>query len=106
MIVISDSFKTDAVSEVYNFSGNSTPRSALGTAATTSDRLSAQLFGVVQSQSVAGSTGLLEEDPFQHPQQAASNVAAAACAAAAAVMQVCSSVLASCSFRRRRSTAR
>uniref|UniRef100_A0A9J2P5K0 DUF4819 domain-containing protein n=1 Tax=Ascaris lumbricoides TaxID=6252 RepID=A0A9J2P5K0_ASCLU len=79
--------QTDAVSEVYNFSGNSTPRSALGTAATTSDRLSAQLFGVVQSQSVAGSTGLLEEDPFQHPQQAASNVAAAACAAAAAVMQ-------------------
>uniref|UniRef100_A0A915AGU7 HMG box domain-containing protein n=1 Tax=Parascaris univalens TaxID=6257 RepID=A0A915AGU7_PARUN len=79
--------QTDAVSEVYNFSGNSTPRSALGTAATTSERLSAQLFGVVQSQSVAGSTGLLEEDPFQHPQQAASNVTAAACAAAAAVMQ-------------------
>ncbi|VDM40345.1 unnamed protein product [Toxocara canis] len=79
--------QTDVVSEAYNFSGNSTPRSVLGTAAATNGRLSAQLFGVVQSQAVAGSSALLEEDPFQHPQQTASHVAVAACAAAAAAIQ-------------------
>lgn len=75
----------DGVSDVYNFSGNTTPRSALSAAAT-SGRLSAQLFSLHQAHPVAGSTSNFDDDSF-HSQQSASQAAAAACAAAAAAMQ-------------------
>uniref|UniRef100_A0A915PJH4 HMG box domain-containing protein n=1 Tax=Setaria digitata TaxID=48799 RepID=A0A915PJH4_9BILA len=69
----------DGTSDANNFSGKSTPRSALG--ATVTERMSAQFFGLTPTQTVSGTSTAFDE--VQHVQQCVANqTASGACAAA------------------------
>ncbi|EFO16018.2 hypothetical protein LOAG_12490 [Loa loa] len=68
----------DGTSDANNFSGKSTPRSAVG--ATATERMSAQFFGLIPNQTVSGNATTFDE--VQQVQKcAASQAVSAACAA-------------------------
>uniref|UniRef100_A0A0R3RIU9 DUF4819 domain-containing protein n=1 Tax=Elaeophora elaphi TaxID=1147741 RepID=A0A0R3RIU9_9BILA len=72
----------DGTSDANNFSGKSTPRSAVG--ATATERLPTQFFGLTPTQTVSGSATAFDE--VQQVQQCvASQAVSAACAAAVQV---------------------
>ncbi|OZC11080.1 hypothetical protein X798_01906 [Onchocerca flexuosa] len=72
----------DGTSDANNFSGESTPRSAVGTTAT--ERMSAQFFGLTPAQTISGSATTFDE--VQQVQQCvASQAVSAVCAAAVQV---------------------
>ncbi|KAL3982330.1 hypothetical protein ACH3XW_46755 [Acanthocheilonema viteae] len=72
----------DGTSDANNFSGKSTPRSAVGAVAT--ERMSTQFFGLTPTQTVSGSTTTFDE--VQQVQQCvASQAVSAACVAAVQV---------------------
>lgn len=74
--------KIDGTSDANNFSGKSTPRSAVGT--TAAERMSAQFFGLTPTQTVSGSAATFD-DVQQVQQCVASQAVSAACAAAVQV---------------------
>ncbi|VDN85014.1 unnamed protein product [Brugia pahangi] len=70
----------DGTSDANNFSGKSTPKSAVG--ATAAERMSTQFFGLAPNQAVSSSSTTFDE--VQQVQQCvASQAVSAACAAAA-----------------------
>lgn len=77
--------KIDGTSDANNFSGKSTPRSAVGALAT--ERVSTQFFGLTPTQTVSGSAATFDE--VQQVQQCVTNQAVSAVCAAAVQVSIC-----------------
>ncbi|VDP13426.1 unnamed protein product [Onchocerca flexuosa] len=79
----------DGTSDANNFSGESTPRSAVGTTAT--ERMSAQFFGLTPAQTISGSATTFDE--VQQVQQCVASQAVSAVCAAAVQVKILTSVV-------------
>lgn len=76
--------KIDGTSDANNFSGKSTPKSAVGTIAT--ERMSTQFFGLTTAPTVSGSATF---DEVQQVQQCVASQAVSAACAAAVQVKIC-----------------